>query len=311
MLEAKEARRDLGGMGMIDIPAMCDTFMQSKEKSFPRQNNRSSDIGDDCERKLVYERTHWEAKKKPDLGLLYVFDMGNNLEDPIVRRMQDSGVKIIRQQDPFVHKENGETLITGHIDGIIDEICKQTILEIKTMNEHIWESVESVEDFKRWHWTRKYPPQLNIYCFGLEIPNGLWILINKSTGRLKQINWQLDYDMAENTLKRCKRINDHVKNNTLPDCLPNTPENADYCEGCSFRDICQPPINRESLELIVDADLIAKIEEHFSLEQQSKKYEDLKEWLKETKLHGIKRAAIGPYLYDGTKRIWKQRWTKA
>lgn len=295
----------------IDIVAACDDLMAKSDKRYPRHANRASDIGDDCERKLVYERTHWEFKKPYDLGLLYVFAVGNRLEGPVIRQMQDAGVKLIRQQEPFQHKANGELLLTGHIDAIVEDEGKQIILEIKTMSEHIWETTQTAQDFRRHHWSRKYAPQLNAYCFGLEIPSGLWILVNKQNGRLKQIPWELDYGMAEETLKRCERINAHVKANTLPDYPPNTPEAADYCEGCPFfGGVCKPPINRESLELIVDAELIKLIDTMFLHEPSAKVYEDAKELLKETKLKGIKKAAIGPYMYDGSKRVWKSRWTK-
>lgn len=295
---------------MIDIVSACDSVLMKGNQNRPRYTNRSSDIGDDCERKLVYERTRWQDKKPHEIGLLYVFAMGSRLEDPVVRQMQDGGVKIIRQQEPFEHKSNGEVLLSGHIDGIVSDGDAECVLEIKTMNEHIWEHTNSAEDFKRHHWTRKYPPQLNAYCFGLEITQGVWILVNKSNGRLKQIPWTLDYGMAEQTLQRCERINKHCKENTLPDFLPNTPEAADYCEGCAFFEICKPPINRESLQVIVDKDLIAMVDEMFSLHENSKRYDHLKDTLKDTKLAGIKKAAIGPYLYDGSKRIWTARWTR-
>ena len=299
---------------MIDIVSACDAVLMKGNHNRPRYANRASDIGDDCERKLVYERTRWQDKKPADIGLLYVFAMGSRLEDPVVRQIQDGGVKLIRQQEPFEHKSQGEVLLSGHIDAIIEEAvdsaAKLTILEIKTMNEHIWENTNTAEDFKRHHWTRKYPPQLNSYCFGLEISKGVWVLVNKSNGRLKQIPWQLDFGMAEETLKRCERINMHVKLNTLPDCMPNTPEAADYCENCPFFEICKPPINRESLRLIVDGTLIGMIDEMFSLQQSSKRYEALKDQLKDEKLAGIKKAMIGPYLYDGSRRIWTSRWTR-
>lgn len=295
---------------MIDIVSACDAVLMKGSQNRPRYANRSSDIGDDCERKLVYERTRWQDKKPVDLGLLYVFAMGSRLEDPVVRQMQDGGVKIIRQQEPFEHKSNGEVLLSGHIDGIIDDPDGQAVLEIKTMNEHIWDATNTAADFQRYHWTRKYPPQLNAYCFGLEIPRGVWILVNKSNGRLKQISWDLDFGMAEQTLQRCERINRHVKEGTLPDCLPNTPEAADYCEGCPFFEICKPPINRESLQLIVDKTLITMVEEMLALEPQSKRFSQLKDELKDTKLSGIEKAAIGPYLYNGKKRVWMDRWTK-
>lgn len=295
---------------MIDIVSACDAVLMKGNQNRPRYVNRSSDIGDDCERKLVYERTRWQDKKPHELGLLYVFAMGSRLEDPVVRQMQDGGIKIIRQQEPFEHKAKGAVLLSGHIDGIIDDPDGQAVLEIKTMNEHIWENTNSAADFQRHHWTRKYPPQLNAYCFGLEIPQGVWILVNKSNGRLKQIPWLLDYGMAEQTLQRCERINDHVAANTLPDCLPNTPEAADYCEGCAFFEICKPPINRESLQLIVDDTLIGMVDEMFANHPASKRYEALKDQLKDEKLPGIKRAMIGPYFYDGSKRIWTARWTR-
>ncbi len=290
-----------------DIVSDCDNAISKEIKRYACHVNRASAIGDICERKLVYERTHWQEKKLHDAGLEYIFRIGNQLETPVLRLIEDAGFEVTRQQEPFLYKQNNKTLLSGHIDGVlVDANNEKYVLEVKTMHPAIWQSMESVRDFERHHWTKKYPWQLTMYMFGLEIPQATWILVNKSSGRLKQINYTLDYDFAEKILQRCERINNHVENGTLPDYLQGNP---DYCESCPFLGICTPPLERESMQMIVDENLIKDIDEMQELEPSSKRYEMLKKSLKE-KLADKKTAYIGTWKYDGKKRSWSDRWEK-
>jgi CRISPR/Cas system-associated exonuclease Cas4 (RecB family) len=292
-------------MSFPAIVEACDKQVSAEIKLTPCHTNRSSGIGDLCVRKLVYERTSWQQKKLHDIGLEYIFRLGNTFETPAIRLIEDAGFQLIRAQEPFQYESNREVLATGHIDGIlVDEEGTEYIAELKTMHPAIWDRIETVQDFDRYFWTRKYPWQLTLYMFGLEIPRSIWILINKSSGRMKQLNYELDYDFAEEILKRCEEINSHIKNNTLPDFYKQDP---DYCEKCQYFHICTPPLERESIELIVDEMLINDVEEMQGLEESSKKYETLKKELKD-KLKDTPKAMIGRWKYDGSKRIWAQRW---
>lgn len=295
-----------------DIVGSVDRVMADKIKVYPCHSNRASAIGDDCERRLVYERTSWRLKQKHDVGLEYIFMVGNLLEKPVLDMLHGAGYQAIRQQEPFEYKSGGELLCTGHIDAIlVGEDGRQFVAEIKSMNPHIWDSVNTAEDMKKYPWTRKYAWQLHLYMFGLEIPQAVWILVNKSTGRIKQINATLDMEICEAALRRCESVNAHVKAGTLPDQLVPTPENADICTKCPFFALCAPAVNYGELKLIVDDVLVSDIDEMQYLEEPARRYGKIKDALKKKfEATGTMRAAIGKWLYDGTKRIWTDRWTR-
>jgi len=180
------------------IVEAVDALMESRTKVYPTHANRSSGIGDPCLRRLVYERTAWEQKDLPDLGLQYVFAIGNVMEGPVIRLIQDAGFTVSRTQEPFVYKSKGKTILTGHIDGVLTDLKGlDWVFDIKSMSPFIWDRIETIEDFQRYPWSKKYAPQMTAYMFGLEIPRGLFILVNKSTGRIKVLSIELDYLNAE------------------------------------------------------------------------------------------------------------------
>ena len=292
----------------IDIPGSVDRLLESRQKNYPCHANRASSIGDDCLRRLVYERTSWELKAKVDIGLEFAFLIGNIIEEPLTRLVKDAGFTIERTQESFnARGRNGETLLTGHIDGVIRKGDYKAVLEVKTMSPFVWDKIETVADFQRYSWTRKYIHQLNIYCYGLEIPDGIWVLINKSSGRIRQIVWKLDYQLAEEALSKAEEINRHVLNNTIPEFDIRWP--VSDCEKCSFVSLCNPPMNREASELIVDETLIKDINEMMSLAESAGRFEILKKELKE-KMELIKNAFVGNYRYCGDKRAFLDRFIK-
>ena len=129
-----------------DIVSSVDAVMVRRIKTYPCHANRASAIGDDCERRLVYERTNWREKKKHDVGLEYVYQVGNLLEEPVLSLMRDAGFKAVRQQEPFEYRSNGETLCTGHIDAILVAADgTEFLVEIKSMSPHVWDSVTTAD----------------------------------------------------------------------------------------------------------------------------------------------------------------------
>ena len=135
----------------------------------------------------------------------------------------------------------------------------------------------------------------------------MWILINKSSGRLKQLPWTLDYLMAEATLKRAEEINKHVASGTMPDFAITW--DAEICEECSFFALCNPPVDRVPAQLIIDEHLIGDVNEMLRLAPEASKFETLKEGLKK-KLETVEHAYLGDYEYKSKKRSFLDRFVK-
>ena len=63
---------------------IVEKILQSKErkiKGYPVNSNRASDLGVPCVRYHVLNRTRWQEKALHDVGLQFVFDMGNEIEE--------------------------------------------------------------------------------------------------------------------------------------------------------------------------------------------------------------------------------------
>ena len=262
---------------------------KKKIKIYPCHANRASQLGEDCERKLVYMRTRWEEAQPHDVSLQRVFDQGNIEEPAIIREVQDAGFDVIEQQVALSWPEHQ---ITGHIDGLVRIDGKLYPLEIKSMSPHIfgstftrgpgmyeWEEVR--EKFDRYDWLKKYKPQLTLYLLLKEYEEGLFIFKDKSSGALAQVNLPLDYEEGEKLLQRADRINEHVKNGTVPDPVPF---NDKKCGRCAFNHICCPDKAENPIKFIDDALIIEALALREQAEEHRQIYNDcdkkIKEWAK-------------------------------
>jgi len=76
----------------------------SKEKGikqYPVNSNRASDLGIPCVRYHVLNRTRWQEKSLHSASLQLTFDIGNVMEDAILRDIQDAGFQVVEQQRAF------------------------------------------------------------------------------------------------------------------------------------------------------------------------------------------------------------------
>jgi len=227
---------------IINLVDAILAFKAGQIKRYPCKTNRASGLGyfvsslEGCLRRGVYERTNWQDKELPDARLQLVFDEGNNQEQIVLRDLAAAGIQIIEQQSAF---ELPAQQITGHLDGVLVVDGKAVPVEIKSMSPHIFTSVNSFEDFKKKPWTRAYMAQIMLYMLSKDIDVALFILKNKSTGELKQVEVSLDYELAEACLKTAEEINKHVAAKTLPDKIGD----LEKCRECPFKLTCCPEIN--------------------------------------------------------------------
>lgn len=208
-----------------------------KIKNSPCNSNRASSLGDPCIRRLVYERTHWNEKQLHDVGLQLIFDEGNNQEKIVLRDLTEAGFEIYEQQRAF---EERDLQITGHMDLKIKLPDSDRLFpcEIKSMSPNIFDKVNTLQDFYNlpYQWLKKYPAQLLLYMLAANEDRGVFILKNKSTGKIKEIWIDMDWDLTSALYEKAARINDFVKDGTLPDRV----DDLDVCEKCPFAHICLP-----------------------------------------------------------------------
>lgn len=274
-------------------------------KRMPCKSNRASGIGyfvpelEGCLRRGVYERTHWQEKEMHDARVQLIFDEGHNQEQIVLRDLAEAGVCVIEQQSAF---EWPEYEITGHLDGVLIDECGAVPLEIKSMAPHIFAVINQFDDFKKKPWTRAYMAQMTLYMLMKNIDHGIFILKNKSTGELKQVDCLLDYDLGEYCIRAAERINAHIKTGTLPDQITD----REKCKACPYKLTCLPSVNfGEELKIEDDPMLERRIKRYLNLKPQSdecaEEYEIIKGRAKATAGDGALNMMVGPYLLKGKK----------
>src|SRR5256885_245232 len=90
--------------------------------------------------------------------------------------------------------------------------------EIKGLNPFTAARIVELDDI-RFHpdaWVRRYYAQLQAYLFLASEEHGLFILLNKSNGRIEFVDVPLDYEYAEGLLKKAERVRDFLTLDELP-----------------------------------------------------------------------------------------------
>jgi len=272
---------------MIHIPNLVEAVELDKAKKIKRHPchvNRASSLGyavemlGGCLRRGVYERTNWGDKRMWDVSSILIFEEGDRQELAVFRDLQDAGFPIIEQQTPYEWKTpDGKILATGHIDGKI--MCENddgqpvaVPVEIKSMHPNIFGGVYTLEDFEKKPWTRAYLAQMTLYMLMNNIDIGLFVLKNKSSGKLKQILVPLDYELGEACIKAAEMINKHVETKTLPERC----NDRDICKECQFNHICLPDINfGQEIEIGDDPSFESKVEEYLEIKDIGAKAKNL------------------------------------
>jgi hypothetical protein len=127
---------------------------------------------------------------------------------------------------------------------------------------------------------------------------GLFVLKNKSTGQMKEIPMSLDYEYTETILKKCEAINKAVHEyektkdeKALPDRIPYDEET---CSRCKFYHICMPDKPAGDAKIIINPELIHRLEELEKIKplvsQYEKEMKEIKEMFRE-----VPYTIIGPF----------------
>ena len=263
------------------IAARLDTYYQAEDKGLiPCHTNRASSIGDPCARRLVYMRTDWDKARPFSLDTLKVFREGNNQERITLRDMIDAGFEVSQMQRAIDYPQHK---ITGHVDLFIKWQGEQWLLEIKSMSPYIWESVNTIQDFHKYSWTAKYLGQVCLYMLMSNEPRGLFALKNKSTGQIKWIEFELDYDFAESLLKKADVVNNSVDARIAARLVHDAdaedaalPARIDYqereCGDCRWKHLCCPDLKYQGFDFLDIPMLEAAIAESLELKPAQAQY---------------------------------------
>lgn len=288
-----------------NIPGIMDEHKKSKIEIWPVRSNRASQMGDSCLRKLVYYRTAWEKMLPHSVDLQYIFDEGNEQETSLTIELQEAlrkkNMQFIGQQQAI---QIEGTDISGRIDGKIVYKNQYFPTDIKSCNPNVWDSLREghPEDFEKYAWTKKYPAQLLIYMYADSLEGGMFLLKNKSTGKLKQFNLVLSdwLGYVEELLQKDAQIRNHMNKGTLPEKL----DDPEICKDCPFEHICGPNLAYEGIEFEENPELEEKLRRITELKPVAAEYSKLDSQIKPM-VKG-KSFSCGDFLIEGkwvTKRM--------
>ena len=281
---------------------IVEKILEAKErkiKQWPVNANRASELGHECLRYLVLNRTRWQEKTLHDARLQLIFDMGRMVEDQVMADLREAGITVVEQQRPFSW---AKYQITGSIDAKIAIDGDAYPTEIKSAAPYSFDSINCIEDMRRhkYHYMRKYPAQLTLYLLMDDKDKGLFLFKNKSTGQLKEIWLDLDYDFAESLIKKAEQINTYVANGTLPDPMDYSEE---ICPECPFTHICLPERIGKEVEVVDDGRLLELVTRYEELKPLAKEFEDVDRQLKPL-VEGKEKLLVGDWFITGK---WQDR----
>ncbi len=275
------------------IVEKVDESIAKQIEQWPVRSNRASELGHECLRYLVLNRTRWQEKSLHDIRLQRIFNLGNEFEDIVMKELRQAGFRINEQQRGLSMPEQE---ITGSIDGSIIIDGQAYPLEVKSSSDYAFNSINTVEDIKnhKYPYMRRYISQLTLYLLMKNQEKGVLLFKNKTTGQLKEIWLTLDYELGEQLLKKAESVNKHVKEGTLPDPIEY---DEMMCGDCAYRHICLPDMIGKEVE-IDNTELSSLLDRLEALKESKKEYDGIDAQVKKL-VEGRDKILAGSWFITG------------
>lgn len=242
-------------------------------------SNRASMLGEECVRKIVYERTRSQDKKPHDVGLQMIFDAGQVIEDAALDDLRKSGLRIVQQQRDL---SIPELSITGHIDAAIDDAEYGLVpVDVKSMSQFVWSSINEPEDFfsHRLSHIIKYPAQILLYADMMKAEYGVLYCVNKTTFEPKDFWFKTSdfHDYLQELKTKAATVNGHILTSSLPERVTD----KTHCPRCAFAHVCFPDKDfGPGVQLLSDDALVAKLERWYETKSTSEEHVELDDEIK-------------------------------
>lgn len=266
-------------------------------RSDPQHNPRASNIHD-CARNIAYQVLDWDKKKPFDRWLLERFEEGKRQERAVIARLRDRGFEVIDQDvngqlTIAVPEQSGKEfrrgeILTGRVDGLINWEGRWMPFEVKSLDPNRFRGIKSLEDFAKKPLFRRYLRQMQMYLYGRNEEQGLFILTD-CLGHDLPIPVYLDYAEAEWILKHLEKSARAIKNREYPERIPY---DQSLCGSCQFAHICLNDVVNRPADFIENETLEADLERHEELKPLAAEYDDLHDKIKET-FKGVEKAVVG------------------
>lgn len=301
------AQQTLASVLAFDITERRRQALRKKISPYPRSVSILSDIGE-CDRQMVYHITNWKDRPSHDEDLQARFDAGKEQENILVRDLIGLGYEVISGQEVVEIKNRaGETIGRGKIDGKLIYNRIKIPFEVKSMNPMVFDNIDTIEDFSKKPYLRKYIRQLQTYLFGNNVEEGL-LICTDCLGHWKIFVVQIDYGLCEQILQRLERVHEHIKAKSQPDRIEFRDE---ICGKCPFNHICLPDFIRTELQVLNDEDFLINLQVRENNKNAKSDYERADKKAKDfIKKYGITKAVAGDFVIT-SKVVEKKEYTVA
>ena len=281
----------------------------------------ATDLGYECERRIVYHRCYPKDAAPFGEELLSIFSEGDLHQKDVRRELGALGFEVVESEVRFSDKKLD---MAGTIDGKIvvsadrnSHTQKRIPIEIKSTTGGAPATEQELRESEN-GLLRRYYAQMQAYLYLSAEPYGLFVFKDKITGIWTVVSVGLDYEYAEKLLKRAERARDFVRriekekergpmsDETLDVFLPERIVNRSECSGCPWAQTkCFPadaPV--DPLLLAKDDRLESQIVRRMELDAGRREFEKLDEEIKSRfKLTSGTRFVVGTE-WLVTKRPW-------
>lgn len=294
---------DLARKLMVEQKAMR---VAEHAKVWEPLSTTATDLGYECERRIVYHRCYPKDAAPFGDELLSIFSEGDLHQKDVRRELGALGYEVVQSETRFADKRLD---IAGTIDGMISlpgdrntHTQRRIPIEIKSTSGAPPTTQDGLRHAENGLY-RRYYAQMITYLYLAAEPFGVFIFKNKIDGLWSVVPVELDYAYAENLLKRAERVRDIVRLWTDADddisreaCIPERIANRSECTGCPWAQTKCFPADAPVDQLLLAAEpvLIATLTEREQLDPAATRFDKLDKALKERlKLTKFDRLVVG------------------
>jgi len=131
--------------------------------------------------------------------------------------------------------------VSGRIDALLlDDNDALTVVDIKTVSAREWATRSKVEE---------YIDQISVYAALVEAQTGVVLLVNRDTGEMEELRFEIDRARAEALLYKALRLQSLALEGYIAEA---TAWGTEECRWCPFRKRCEPLDKTGVLEYTAD-----------------------------------------------------------
>lgn len=285
------------------IQSAYEKFIEAEERrsSSGQRSSVYASSWSACTRAMALDMLVPDAKPQFAADTLANFRRGNDRARDIkadmsrVGRFADPPFDVVGAEERFELRDTkGRVVIVGRVDFRLKfaGVHGSKPVETKSWHPLLVQGVKRFDDLFTNRWTRKGAHQLLAYMLATNEQTGFMLLDRPGIPRPLEVNLFEHLDKIEDFLKRAEIAMDAREQiyketidgltllpsnlSTFEPLLPPFIDDPSECRSCSFfGGACNPPLTHQGAAIITDDEVLAKIEQHDTLDEPRQQYKDI------------------------------------